>query len=98
MRVRVDVDQSRHDHAVGTIDDPIGGASETGADMGDAIAIKGDVDATAIDMPAGSLIPGDDPIGILDDGRCHLTPPDKLERPCYSRATNGPAAIAGDVK
>ena len=42
-------------------------------DKGDRAVGEGDIDAAAIAMLPGRLVPGDDPVGIFDDGRGHRT-------------------------
>jgi hypothetical protein len=40
-------------------------------DKDDAVVGKGDVDAAAIDVPPGGLVPGDNPVGVFDQCRGH---------------------------
>ena len=54
-----------------SIDDPVGRAGVVFADVGDGVAVEGDVDAAHVDVAARLGLPGDRPIGIFDDGYGH---------------------------
>src|SRR5215211_5542188 len=43
--------------------------------MIDRILVEGDVDAAAVDVTLAAGVPGDHPVGVLDQDRAHELPP-----------------------
>ena len=73
--VRMQIDEAGHHHALGAIDHGVGGAGVVLADVGDGLAVEGDIDATHVDVAAGLRLPDDRPIGVLDNGDGHAQTP-----------------------
>jgi hypothetical protein len=71
LGMRMNVDQSRQHQPILAVDHPIRSTGVIPPDKGDPVFGKSDIDPAAIDMAPGALVPGDDPIGILDDRYRH---------------------------
>ena len=75
MRVRVDVDQPRHDQPGGAVDRLIRRAGKAAPDKADPVVGERDIDAAAIHMLTQAFIPRDRPGGIFDDCGGHWLAP-----------------------
>ena len=70
-RVRVDVDEAGHHHAAAPVDDRVRLAGEARPDVHDRIVGERHVDVSTVYVALGALLPGDHPVGVLDQGRDH---------------------------
>src|SRR5215469_6772393 len=70
LGVRVDVDQTRHNQPVLAVDYPVSRSRPISSDVSDLVIGEYDVNAAAIDMTFRRLVPGNDPIGVPDEGCC----------------------------
>ena len=71
LGVRMDVDQPRQHQTILAVDDPVRRPRVIPPDKIDAIVGKGDIDAAPVDLARDAFVPGDDPVGVFDDGGCH---------------------------
>ena len=71
LGMSMDVDQPGQYQPILTVDHPLRRPGVIASDKDDRAIAKGDVYIAAVDVTLGALVPGDDPVGILDDGRGH---------------------------
>src|SRR5260370_28016581 len=69
--MRVDVDQSRQYQSIPAVDHPVRRSGVISSDESNRVVDEDDVDVAAIAVTPGGLVPGDNPIGFLDDGHGH---------------------------
>ena len=68
LGVRVNVDQPRQYEAILAVDHAVYRPGIISPDKSDRIVGKGDVGVAAVGVMPRVFVPGDDPIGIADDG------------------------------
>src|SRR2546427_11429882 len=84
--MRMDVDEAGQREARAAVDHPVGRAGEVAPEKGDAVVAEGDIDATAVNLTAQRLVPGDHPGGVLDHRRRHLahSKATSADRDCFA--------------
>src|SRR5262245_8833604 len=87
--VRMQIDEAGHHHALGPVDDIVGRAGIVFADVGDGVAVEGNIDLAHVDVASRLCLPGDGPIGVFDDGNGHRDLLGRWVRRC------APSALAG---
>jgi len=68
LGMRMDVDEARQYQPILAVDNLVCHAAVIPSDEHDRAPGKGNVQMAPVDMTAGGLIPGHDPIGIADNG------------------------------
>ena len=71
LGVRMDVDQSRQYQAILSVDHPFRYRWVISSDKDDHVVRERDIRTAAVDVPSGTFVPGNDPVGVLDDSGGH---------------------------